>query len=116
MIVHTVPPAFIRFWPLLRETKMIPAHFTCEDDGKLPHLCGLGFSDLGTGIPGTKSGAFKPTVLHSWRASFYERIKAHAARSGAPPRIVAFTGKRQFQVGCFLVGGWMHVSVSRVCQ
>lgn len=90
---------------------MIPPHFTCEDDGKLPHLCGLGFTDLGTGIPGTKSGAFKPTVLHSWRASFYERIKAHAARSGAPPSIIAFTGKRQFQVGRFLVGGWTHISV-----
>jgi thymine-DNA glycosylase len=86
-----------RFWHLLRETKMIPASFTCEDDSTLPHLCGYGFTDLGTGIPGTKSGEFKATVLHSWRASFYQRIKAHAERSGAPPRIVAFTGKRQFQ-------------------
>ncbi len=77
---------------------MIPADFTCERDRELPYLCGLGFTDLGTGIPGTESRAFKAAVLHSWRASFYQRIKAHAERCGAPPRILAFTGKRQFQV------------------
>lgn len=86
-----------RFWRLLRESRMIPASFTCENDGDLPHLCGYGFTDLGTGIPGTKSRAFAATVLHSWRASLYERLQAHAERSGAPPKIVAFTGKRQFQ-------------------
>lgn len=76
---------------------MIPASFTCENDRDLPHLLGLGFTDLGTGVPGTRSNEFKPSVLHSWRASLYDRIKAHAERSGAPPKIVAFTGKRQFQ-------------------
>lgn len=86
-----------RFWHLLRESGMIPADFTCEQDRLLPDIKGMGFTDLGTGIPGTKSNEFKATVLHSWRASFYQRLKAHAARSGAPPKVVAFTGKRQFQ-------------------
>lgn len=51
----------------------------------------------GYGNPGTDSSKFKAQVLHAWRQSLYQRLHAHADRAGAPPKIVAFTGKRQFQ-------------------
>jgi hypothetical protein len=61
----------------------------------------------GTGNPGTKSELFSTAVLLSWRAGFYQRITAHAARASAnaspgdnhdgSPRVVAFSGKRHFR-------------------
>ena len=58
----------------------------------------MGFTDLGAGFPGTKSNEFKSVVLQSWRESLYIRLRAHTQRAGGiPPKIIAFTGKRQFQ-------------------
>jgi TDG/mug DNA glycosylase family protein len=51
-----------------------------------------------SGNPGTKSGSFKGDLLRgTWRFDLYQRLKAHTERAGAPPKVIAFTGKRQFQ-------------------
>ncbi|CAM9091177.1 unnamed protein product [Chrysoparadoxa australica] len=96
-----------RMWALLRQAGLIPSHFTAEDDGLCPITSGIGFTDLGHNTPGTKSSEFKAKDLHQWRAGFYSRVTAHAARAAAAigsegleagaPQIVAFSGKRQWK-------------------
>ncbi|KAM3577730.1 hypothetical protein VYU27_000274 [Nannochloropsis oceanica] len=86
-----------RMWRLLSGAGIIPANYTALDDDKCPATCGIGFTDLGHGIPGTDSSQFRPKVLHMWRESLYQRLRGHSDRAGAPPKIVAFTGKRQFK-------------------
>lgn len=56
----------------------------------------MGFTDLGWGTPGTDSSSFSHKTLTAWRTPFYARLAAHAERAGRAPRIVAFSGKRQF--------------------
>lgn len=86
-----------RFWALLSGVGILPPGFKAQQDDECPRLYRIGFTDLGTGFEGTDSSKFKATILHGWRAGLYERIKAHAQRAGRPPKVVAFTGKRQFQ-------------------
>ncbi|GAB4814442.1 hypothetical protein N2152v2_001488 [Parachlorella kessleri] len=78
-----------------------------EDDRLMPQLAGVGFTDVGTGTPGTDSSQFKAKHFEAWRGPFFARLARHAQRAraalgctcgccGAPP-LVAFSGKRQFQ-------------------
>lgn len=95
-------------WRLLIATGIAPPGTQGpEDDDRMPHDCGVGFTDLGTGHPGTVSSTFSNQVLQGqWRDEFYERMQSHlqltarkigctCGQCGAPS-IVAFTGKRAF--------------------
>lgn len=72
----------------------------------MPAEAGVGFTDVGTGFPGTDSAQFTASDFVAWRASFFQRLAAHAARAAASvgcvcgrcgaPALVAFSGKRQF--------------------
>ena len=42
---------------------------------------GIGFTDVGTGIPGTVSSQFDSATFQSWGAGFYARLSAHMARA-----------------------------------
>lgn len=67
-------------------------------------VAGVGFTDLGTGHPGTDSSSFSSAVLLTWRDEFYERLRNHLRRTAAAmgcscgrcgaPALVAFSGKR----------------------
>lgn len=67
-------------------------------------VAGVGFTDLGTGHPGTDSSSFSSAVLLTWRDEFYERLRNHLRTTAAAlgcwcgqcgaPALVAFSGKR----------------------
>ncbi len=60
---------------------------------------------LGHGYLETKSNKIKASVLAGWRDGFYSRLIFHAVQAAqpksqvqmCPPRIIAFTGRRQWQ-------------------
>ncbi len=60
---------------------------------------------LGHGYPETKSNKIKASVLEGWRDGFYSRLICHAVQAAqptseggmCPPRLIAFTGRRQWQ-------------------
>ncbi|KAG2442614.1 hypothetical protein HXX76_002699 [Chlamydomonas incerta] len=95
-------------WPLLRRTGIAPPDRIRgpQDDGLMPAAAGVGFLDVGCGVPGTDSSQFKSEVFEGWSRAFYDRLRAHMRRAAASigcscgrcgaPRLVAFTGKRQF--------------------
>lgn len=86
-----------RFWALLRESAIIPMDMEVPADWELPSTEGIGFCDLGR-QPGNDSQAFGREVLREWRSDLFERLSVHAAQAGAGPRVVAFSGKRQWKV------------------
>lgn len=68
---------------------------------------GVGFTDVGSGTPGTDSSQFTSAHFATWRPAFFARLAAQAARASAAvpgctcgacgaPLVVAFSGKRQF--------------------
>lgn len=67
---------------------------------------GVGFTDVGTGNPGTDSRLFGEAAFAVWGPSFLQRLQAHVARVNASigckcgacgaPSVVAFSGKKQF--------------------
>lgn len=67
---------------------------------------GIGFTDVGTGNPGTDSSEFKSLDFHRWRQDFYDRMQDHMKRASdsigcncsqcGAPALVAFAGKRQY--------------------
>ena len=67
---------------------------------------GVGFTDVGTGRPGTDSREFGGAEFSEWGPDFLGRLGAHAGRvRGAigcacgrcgAPAVVAFSGKKQF--------------------
>jgi TDG/mug DNA glycosylase family protein len=77
-----------------------------QDDHKMPGLAGVGFTDVGSGTPGTDSSEFSSLHFAAWRPVFFERLAAHAKRASqaagcacgrcGAPAVVAFSGKRQF--------------------
>lgn len=96
-------------WRILRDTNLAPSHLIrgAIDDVKMPALMGIGFTDVGSGTPGTDSSQFKSQHFNQWRQPFYDRLQQHmqrvsknmgcvCGRCGAPA-IVAFSGKKQFQ-------------------
>ena len=95
-------------WRILRETGIAPATAIsgAADDGRMPEAAGVGFTDVGSGTPGTDSAQFTPQHFASWRPGFFGRLEAQARRASAgigctcgrcgAPALVAFSGKRQF--------------------
>lgn len=96
-------------WRILRETSLAPEDIIsgCQDDYKMPELCGIGFTDVGSGVPGTDSTQFKSKHFEEWRQPFYDRLAAHMKRASenvegcrcgkcGAPVIIAFSGKKQF--------------------
>lgn len=68
---------------------------------------GVGFTDVGSGTPGTDSSQFTSAHFDAWRPAFFARLAAQAVRASAAvpgctcsacgaPLVVAFSGKRQF--------------------
>ena len=47
--------------------RLTPIHRGAEDDGLMPTLCGVGFTDVGLGQPGTDSAQFKGSDFQRWR-------------------------------------------------
>jgi thymine-DNA glycosylase len=109
-------------WALLFKAGITDRLLRPEEDGTLPITAGIGFTDLGFGNAGTHSHLFKSQTLQLWRASLYERLLAHATRAAVTvaaaggtadasevaaaavtdfsqgcPKVVAFSGKRQWQ-------------------
>lgn len=69
-----------RMWSILRDTKIIPNHFTFKHDDECPYLLGIGFTDLGFGIPETKSNLISDETANEWRHDLYKRIINHMKR------------------------------------
>lgn len=97
-------------WRILIETGIADKRFvfSANEDWLMPGKCGVGFTDVGSGVPGTKSGSFSSKhIRDSWRGPFFDRLKRISDRAGAywkctcgnmcgSPAIIAFSGKRQF--------------------
>ena len=96
-------------WPLLMATGIAPPAIRgAHDDDKMPALAGVGFTDIGTGHPGTDSAQFSSeTIQGDWAPDFYARLARHVRRASAAvpgcvcgrcgaPCLVAFSGKRQY--------------------
>lgn len=92
-----------RFWKLMRGAGLVPPDFLPHHADTAPELLGLGITDVGC-VPGSDAATFKRAEMLAWRADLYERLRAHLARCAAwgaaehacAPRVVAFTGKRQW--------------------
>ena len=97
-------------WRILKDTGIAPGHITGPvDDVHMPSTAGVGFTDVGSGQPGTDSSQFSSAHFQQWRQPFFDRLAQHAAQAavkvGCPcggrcgvsaPVVVAFSGKRQF--------------------
>ena len=95
-------------WRILRETGIAPSDqiSSASDDHLMPEIAGVGFTDVGSGIPETDSSKFTSNDFLEWRQPFYDRLAAYAARASSSidcicgkcgaPAVVAFSGKRQF--------------------
>lgn len=97
-----------RMWPILIKTGLVPPGTTGpEDDDQLPTTWGVGFTDVGTGHPGTDSSQFSSRTFIQWRQDFYHRLRSHVAQACktigcscgtcGSPCVIAFTGKRHYQ-------------------
>ncbi|WIA35650.1 hypothetical protein OEZ86_004062 [Tetradesmus obliquus] len=96
-----------RMWRILESAGITPPGVSGpEADDVMPAAVGVGFTDVGSGQPGTDSSLFTAADFQGWRAAFYARLAAHmkaasdsigcsCGRCGAP-RLVAFTGKRHY--------------------
>ena len=52
-----------------------------QHDGCMLADAGVGFTDVGSGIPGTQSSQFDSATFQSWGSGFYARLAAHVARA-----------------------------------
>ncbi len=52
-----------------------------QHDDCMASDAGVGFTDVGSGIPGTVSSQFDSATFQSWGAGFYERLSAHMSRA-----------------------------------
>lgn len=87
-----------KMWAILKSTEIAPSDHirgAC-DDHLMPHASGVGFTDLGLGVPETQSSRLKPSDFAAWRPLFFNRLANHAKQAGQAPRIIAFAGKKQF--------------------
>lgn len=71
------------------------------DQNRMPDVHRIGFTDVML-LPGSDASSFSPKQMAEWIPNLYHRLRTHVQRVGDPtyrgPRLVAFTGKRQFQV------------------
>ena len=95
-----------RMWSLLRLAKIVPSTFIHDNDIDCPSKCGVGFTDLMTGIPETKSSTFSLGDIAKWKKSLYHRIESHVIRVSrnlnmslvqSCPKVIAFAGVRQWK-------------------
>ncbi len=96
-----------RMWHLLVKAGIVPKHFTCNDDGRCPVRCGLGFTDLICGVSETKSNRFSGSEVREHKSSLFARLEQHLHRAAAEcnipveeayPKVVAFSGVRQWRM------------------
>jgi len=96
-------------WRILRDTGLAPVSIIsgCNDDFKMPGSMGIGFTDVGSGTPGTDSTQFTTKHFDGWRQPFYDRLSAHVNKASksvgychcgkcGAPVVVVFSGKKQF--------------------
>ena len=43
----------------------------------MPGDAGVGFTDVGFGIPGTHQAKFSPEVMEAWAPNFYSILRSH---------------------------------------
>lgn len=60
---------------------MIKFFFFLQHDDCMASEAGVGFTDVGSGIPGTHSAQFDSATFQSWGSGFYSRLAAHLARA-----------------------------------
>ncbi len=60
-----------------------------QHDDCMASDAGVGFTDVGSGIPGTVSSQFDSATFQSWGAGFYERLSAHMSRASDSIGLVA---------------------------
>lgn len=95
-------------WRILRDTGIAPAAGItgAVHDDSMPDVAGVGFTDVGSGTPGTDSSQFNSLHFTRWRPAFFARLEAQMRRASSgigcmcgrcgAPGVVAFSGKRQF--------------------
>ncbi|MEW5317321.1 MAG: hypothetical protein WDW38_008631 [Sanguina aurantia] len=93
-------------WRLLSASGIAPLGSGPSADDTLPDSAGVGFTDVGTGHPGTDSSEFKSSHFQDWSLSFYSRLVNHTQEASlsagctcgacGAPCLVAFAGKRQY--------------------
>eukprot|EP01036_Dinobryon_divergens_P026111 gene26111-34719_t len=95
-----------RMWNLLRVANIVPSTFIHENDVDCPSECGVGFTDLMSGIPETKSSSFTFSDTTKWKKSLYNRIESHVLRVSkimskslidSCPKVIAFAGVKQWK-------------------
>ena len=47
----------------------------------MPEEAGVGFVDVGCGVPGTQLAGFSSEAIQAWAPRFYERLAAHTQRA-----------------------------------
>jgi hypothetical protein len=82
----------------------LPSGASIEIQNRLPSEYGIGFVDIAS-VPGSDAAAFSDAFMRSWVPNFFARIRGHIERvrqqtdpNYEGPRIVAFTGKRNFMM------------------
>eukprot|EP00898_Chlorokybus_atmophyticus_P007568 jgi/Chlat1/7812/Chrsp66S07335 len=95
---------------LLRESGLMRKDWPLDWQNRMPAQLGIGFTDIGT-VPGNDASKYSREVMVQWRQDFFKRLLAHVQRahlwatssganinnsSSSSPRIIAFTGKRQW--------------------
>jgi len=94
-------------WKILRQTGIAPPHVAgAQDDYRLPADAGVGFLDVGCGVPGTHLSKFSSSAMQGWSTGFYQRMADHMHRASSAigctcgrcgaPSMVCFAGKRQW--------------------
>jgi TDG/mug DNA glycosylase family protein len=95
-------------WKILLETGINTSSRTGADsDDVLQDEAGVGFIDVGVGHPGTDSSKFTSEDFATWSEGFYyylgkhlkeanESIGCRCGKNCGAPKLIAFTGKRQF--------------------
>lgn len=52
-----------------------------QDDYKMPDEAGVGFLDVGCGVPGTHLSKFSSETMQGWGSGFFIRLAAHMQRA-----------------------------------
>jgi hypothetical protein len=81
-----------RMWGILRATGIAPASSIrgSVDDDRMPAEFGVGFTDVGTGVPGTNSAKFTSANFVLWRRSFYARCEPRLMPRALPHLRVSY--------------------------
>eukprot|EP01040_Poterioochromonas_malhamensis_P007148 gene7148-7719_t len=97
-----------RFWSLMRKGGLVPNHYTPNHDQDCPKNHSIGFTDVAWNFCETKSANLSDSFLYEHcKKDFYQRLTSHLRRiqednphiplEQCYPRIIAFTGVRQWK-------------------